>query len=79
MSAALCRKCRLNNEPPANMQFAAPPPEDACPVCWVRYGRYVPVCKTLSEKREENRPDRPDRPDKKMAEAVRRTAGMEAR
>ncbi len=43
--SALCKRCRLNNEPPVTKQHASDPPDGACPVCWSRYGRYVPVCR----------------------------------
>ncbi|MBQ7396078.1 MAG: hypothetical protein IJW08_06035 [Lentisphaeria bacterium] len=44
-----CRKCLAGNEPEVKINQLAPPPEGCCIICWVRYGKFVPACKTLGE------------------------------
>lgn len=44
-----CKRCFAANEPEVAINTLLPPPEGCCIICWVRYGRYVPACRTLGE------------------------------
>ena len=54
LTKLLCRRCQdagissnaVNDLMRRNYQVHCPPA--CCPVCWYRYGRYIPVCRPLS-------------------------------
>lgn len=43
----LCKKCLEHSEPPVDPHIAIP--QGVCPVCFIRYGRYIPICRKGSE------------------------------
>ena len=42
-----CRNCLKKNEPPVKAHIEVP--AGICPVCFIRYGKYIPVCRKGSE------------------------------
>ena len=54
----MCKRCLAGNEDIPAMQSKIPCPSGCCIVCWVRYGRFIPVCRTgrkiMEEKSDEN-------------------------
>lgn len=42
----VCQKCLAAAEDIPSDSDLLPCPEGCCIVCWVRYGRFIPACKT---------------------------------
>ena len=45
----MCSKCMAAAEDAAKDSALLPCPEGCCIVCWVRYGKFIPICKTGKE------------------------------
>lgn len=45
----ICQKCMAAAEDIPQDSELLPCPEGCCIVCWVRYGRFIPACKTGKE------------------------------
>lgn len=45
----MCKRCLAGNEDIPVMQSKIPCPDGCCIVCWVRYGRFIPACRTGRE------------------------------
>lgn len=41
-----CSKCLAAQEKPVEQHELFACPTGVCPVCWYRYGKYIPVCTT---------------------------------
>lgn len=45
----MCEKCIAAMEPAVKSHDLFKAPSGVCPVCWYRYGRYIPVCRPAAE------------------------------
>ena len=45
----LCARCIAAMEPLPGGRTLLPVPDGCCAVCWERYGRYIPICRTGGE------------------------------
>ena len=52
---AVCQQCLAGQEPPVRNSANDKIPDGCCVVCWIRYGKFTPVCRTLEELKKEKK------------------------